>query len=50
MKCHFLVPRELGYSGGIEPFRKIRGKKLFEFRSEFMLNFSGSRKLLSVLV
>ena len=33
----------MGVQWGMEPFRKIRGKKLLKFRGELMLNFSDSR-------
>ena len=35
--------QRMGVQWGMEPFRKIRGKKLLKFRGELMLNFSGSR-------
>lgn len=35
--------QRMGVQWGMEPFRKIRGKKLLKFQGELMLNFSGSR-------
>lgn len=45
----FPYTHRLGVLWGMEPFRELSGKKLFECSSELMLNFSGSGKFLGVL-
>lgn len=50
LEMPFPCTQRIGVLWRMEPFRELSGKKLFEFSSELMLNFSGTRKFLSVLV